>query len=104
MDDWPGMDGRASPRIAPLCRKGEGCKRPWELQSGSARDRFWGARLARAAVATSNADSWRPLLAKLRAGRPITVVGIGALGGRRAWCTEGPICRRALNIYPGTAS
>ena len=83
MEAWPdlpliGTTGRRvpPPRTQPLCEAGR-CRRPWELQSGSVRDRFWGARLARAALATTDADAWRALLAKLRAGRPITVVGVG---------------------------
>jgi hypothetical protein len=53
------------------------CERPSRLQFFNSA--FWDRpRLARAALATHTPDAWRPLLAKLRAGRPITVLGFGS--------------------------
>jgi hypothetical protein len=52
------------------------CARPWEVQHARP---FWPrARLARAAIVTNLADAWLPLLAKLRAGLPITVLALGS--------------------------
>jgi hypothetical protein len=53
------------------------CARPWEVQH--APQAFWPrSRLARAALVTSLPDAWLPLLTKLRAGQPITVLALGS--------------------------
>jgi hypothetical protein len=69
------------PPGAPACAvDGNGttsCERAPRLQFFNSA--FWDrARLARAAIATHTPDAWRPLLAKLRAGQPITVLGFGS--------------------------
>ena len=68
------------PQLPAVCPRGAPCLKPWEVQGSSElrAARFFGSSLARAAVATHWPDAWRPLLAKLRADQPITVLAFGS--------------------------
>jgi hypothetical protein len=53
------------------------CPPPWELAGKHIN--FWDrGRYARAMIATAFSDAWQPLLAKVRSGAPVTVVGFGS--------------------------
>lgn len=74
--DWPTLI--SSVAAVPVCNA-TACLRPWETQrSLPTSTRFWSAALVRSAVAVHWPDSLRPLLTKLRAGHPITVVAFGS--------------------------
>lgn len=57
------------------------CRRPWELVEDVdwVEEPLWDRReLALAAVVASAPSSWRPFLARLAAGEPVTVVAMGS--------------------------
>ena len=101
---WPDLATEDSSRGEParICNGGNAtaplsCVKPWNVQ------RFEGAfwersRLSRAAVAAHDPDAWRPLLAKLRRGEPITVLGMGSSvveGHSGCWAADAGVVSEA---------
>ena len=75
---WPIVGGAPRP-YPPQCTGERNCSKAWEVtEQHPAQDRLFSSALARAAVATHWPDALRPLLARLRAGAPLTLLGIGS--------------------------
>jgi len=88
-DTWPsvGTDWHAlSPPDWATCGATASCALPWDIQSGGGptryrslvKERFWPFSLPQAGLKQHEARSLIPLLRRLDAGRPITVMAIGS--------------------------
>ena len=64
--------------LASCAENRSACLRPWQAQEWGGEPLWDRARLARAAVLSTSADAWRPLLARLQTGQPVTVVVVGS--------------------------
>jgi hypothetical protein len=65
----------------PLCTAPGVCLHSWETQRNGGSmvlERYWNQELVESAIVAFNDSAWRPLLAKLNAGQPITVLAFGS--------------------------
>lgn len=73
-----GAEGRAAPRALPWRPSEWRYARGGEVEPPQDDARFWDRALLSASLGAANFEQMRPLLAKLRAGRPITVAAVGS--------------------------
>ena len=102
----------ASPRrladanISAICGSGT-CLKPQELSydHATATARFWSSALVRSGVVSHSPQTWAPLLAKLRAGQPITVFAIGSSiveSGAGCYASAEALARTGVSVRPPT--